>query len=168
VGNAADAAGAVRETFASYLTGPSLTATPLNARLESQVREEAKAAGCPYLLLTSVKHIRKSGDGLLGRMAGSAAQQAAWSVGSAAGSAGGRIVAGAAAGAAGAAAYNYASTTKSKDELTLTFRLESATGEVLAEKTDKRKAQSDGEDLVTPMVEKAANAIAAAVAKHTP
>ncbi len=164
--NAGDAATAVRETFTSYLTGPTLAVTPLNAKLESQVREEAKAAGCPYLLLTKVKHVRKSGGGLLGRMAGSAAQQAAWSVGGASSSTAARIATSAAAGAASAAAYNYATSTKTKDELTLLSRLESATGQVLVEKTEKKKAQSDGEDLVTPLVEKAASDIAAVVAKH--
>jgi hypothetical protein len=166
VGNASDAASAVRETFASYLTGPSLSATELTARLESQVRLEASAAACPYLLLTAVKHVRKSGRGILGRMAGSAAQQAAWSVGAATSSTAGRIITSAAAGAAGAAASNYASWMKSKDELTLTYRLESATGAVLVEKTAKRKATSDGEDLITPLVEDAATVISDAVTTH--
>jgi hypothetical protein len=38
---------------------------------------------------------------------------------------------------------------------------------VLIEKTDKRKAKSDGEDLLTPMVQQAAEAIAAAVTQPT-
>lgn len=162
-GNANDAANAVRETFAGYLTGPSLSAKKLTARLESQARLEARAAACPYLLLTTVKHVRKSGGGILGRMAGSAAQQAAWSVGSATNSTAGRIVTSAAAGAAGAAASNYASSMKTKDELTLTYRLESATGTVLVHETAKRKATSDGEDLITPLVEEAATAVSDAV-----
>src|SRR5690242_3176027 len=63
-GNAADGSMAVRETFASYLTGPTLAATPLNARLASQAREEAKQASCRYVLYTSMKLERgKSGGG---------------------------------------------------------------------------------------------------------
>jgi hypothetical protein len=164
VGNSADAMNAVRETFTSFLTGPSLAVRPLNARLQSQVREEAKAAGCSYLLLPTVKHEHKSGGGgLLGRMAGGAVEQGAWRAGAAAGGTVGGVAAGAAAGAAGAAANNYASSVRTKDELALSYRLESADGKVLLDKSEKRKAKSDGEDLLTPLVQHAAEAVAAAV-----
>lgn len=166
-GSVGDAAGAVRETFTGFLAGPKFTLTPLEARLESQAREEAKAGNCPYLLLTHVKHTHKQGGGgILGRAAAGAAQQGAWSAGTAIGSVGGRVAAGAAAGAAGAAASNYASSIKSKDELTLSYRLESAGGTALLDKSDKHKAESDGEDLLTPMVQKAAEAIVSAVSTN--
>ena len=64
-GNAETAVTAVRETFTSFLTGPSLSVTPLTARLVSQAREEAKQANCPYVLITSIKHQRKQDNGLL-------------------------------------------------------------------------------------------------------
>jgi hypothetical protein len=117
------------------------------------------------VLFTTISHVRKTStsNGLLGRMAGSAVQQGAYTVGSAAGSTVGRVAANAAAGAAGAAAYNYSTTVKTKDEVVLGTRLESAAGEVLVDRSEKRKAQSDGEDLITPLVAKAAEAIAAAV-----
>lgn len=166
-GTADAAATAVRESFTSFLTGPSLAVAPLTSRLESQAREEARAAGCPYLLLTSVKHVRKTGGGgLLGRMAGSAVQQGAWTAGASAGSTVGRIAAGAAAGAAGQAAYDYAGSIKTKDELTLATRLEAGDGKVLVERTGKRKAHSDGEDLLTPLVQEAAEQVAAAVTRR--
>ena len=57
-----------------------LGVTPRNARLESQGRQEAKLAGCSYLLVPTIKHQRKRGGGLLGRVAGGAAEQGAWSV----------------------------------------------------------------------------------------
>ena len=162
-GNTAAAINAVRETFTSFLTGPSLAVTPLTARLASQTREEARQAGCPYVLFTSVKHEHKQGSGLLGRAAGRAVENGAWSAASGASSTVGRVAASAAAGAASAAAWDVASSVKTKDELTLTYRLEKADGSALVEKTDKRKAKSDGEDLLTPLVEQAAQAIAAAV-----
>jgi len=163
-GSAGSAMDAVREAFASYLTGPSLRPDPLKARLASQVKEEAKQSGCPYLLLTTIKHVQKrGGGGLLGRMAAGAAQQGAWEAGMASGSAAGRIAGQAAYGAAGQAAHNYAVTVRSKDELTLGYRLETPDGKVLIEKRDKRKASQDGEDLLTPLVEGASEAIAAAV-----
>ncbi|HUF35345.1 MAG TPA: hypothetical protein VMN37_05300, partial [Gemmatimonadales bacterium] len=54
--------------------------------------------------------------------------------------------------------------TRSKDEMGLSYRLESADRKVLTEKTVKRKASSDGEDLLTPLAQQAAEAVAAAVA----
>lgn len=162
-GTADQAITAVRETFTSYLTGPSLEVAPLTARLQSQAREEAKAANCPYLLLTTIKQVHKNGGGssFLSRAAGSAVQQGAYAAGSATGSVAGRVAGDAAGGAAGAATYG--GYTQAKDELTLTSHLESADGKVLVDKTDSDKAESAGQDLLTPLVEKAATAIAAAV-----
>src|SRR4051812_35809489 len=139
VGSAATAASAVREAFTSFLTGPSIGVTPLTARLESQAREEAHQANCRYLLLTTMKHEQKHGSGFMRRMVGSAAQQGAWAVGSSAGSVGGRVAAGAAYGAAGTAAYDYATSVRTKDEMTLGYRIEDGSGAVLAEHSDKRK-----------------------------
>jgi hypothetical protein len=157
---------AVRETFTGFLTGPTLAVTPLQARLVSQVREEAKLAGCAFLLLPTIKHERKTGGGgFLGKVVAGGVQQGAWSAAGAAGSTAGRVAAGAAAGAAASAAYDYAASSRVRDELTLKYRLESAAGEVLIEKSGKRKAKSDGEDLLTPLVQTAAEAVAQASAK---
>jgi outer membrane lipoprotein SlyB len=166
-GNAATATSAmdaVRETFTSFLTGPSLAVAPLTARLQSQVREEAKVANCAYLLLTTVKHTRKSGNGLLNRMAGAAAQQAVYSAGSTAGAAVGGVAGSAVSSAAGAAASGFAGSVRNKDEVELSYRLES-NGTVVIDKTEKKRADSDGEDLLTPVVRKASEAIADAVSK---
>lgn len=157
---------AVRETFTGFLTGPTLAVTPLQARLVSQVRQEAKLAGCAFLLLPTIKHERKtSGGGFLGRVVAGGVQQGAWSAAGSVGSTAGRVAAGAAAGAAANAAADYAASSRVRDELTLRYRLESAAGEVLIEKSEKRKAKSDGEDLLTPLVRPAAEAVAQASAK---
>ena len=162
-GNATKAMDAARETFTGFLTGPSLATYPLKAKLESQVREESRQADCRYLLLTTLKHVqKKSGGSVFGKMAAGAAQQGAWEAGVASGSAVGRVAGQAAYGAAGQAAYNYATSVRNKDEITLKYRLEKSDGSVLVEKEDKRKAKSDGEDLLTPMVQHASEAIAAA------
>lgn len=156
---------AVRDAFTSFLTGPTLSVQPLNARLQSQVRQEAKLADCKFLLLTTIKHQRKNGGGILGKIVGGAAQQGAWAMsGSVAGSVVGQMAVGAAAGAASTAVSDYATNSKQTDELTLSYRLESGDGKVLIEKSEKRKAKSDGEDFLTPLAEKAAEAIADAVA----
>ena len=161
-----DPVAAVRDAFMNFLSGPSLGVQPLTARLQSQVREEAKLAGCRFLLLPSIKHERKTGGGgLLGRVAGGAVQQGAWAVAGSAGSTAGRIAAGAAAGAASSAVSGYASGSQQSDELTISYRLESADGKQLLKKSEKQKAKSAGEDLLTPVVQRAAEAIAVAVAK---
>jgi hypothetical protein len=156
---------AVRETFSSFLTGPGLSAAPLESRLVSQARMEVKTANCAYLLLNTVKHVHKSGGGLLGRVVGSAAQQTAYSVGTSVTSTAGRIAVNAASNVATAAASEYASGTKTQDVFSLTTRFERADGSVVFEKTDQRKAMSDGEDLLTPLVQQHAEQIAVAVAR---
>jgi len=158
---------AVRETFTSYLTGPTLEVAPLTSRLPEQAREEAKTSNCPYVLFTTLKQERKTnnGPGLLRRVAGQAVQEGAYTVGSNSGTAAGQIAGNAAGGAAGAAATGYSNSTQSKDELTLTTHLESGDGKVLVDMKEKKKADSNGEDLLTPLVEKGATAVAAAVVK---
>ena len=160
-----DPVGAVRDAFTSFLTGPSLAVQPLTARLQSQVREEAKLAGCRFLLLPSIKHQRKTGGGILGKVAGGAVQQGAWSAAGSVGSTAGRVAASAAAGAASGAVSEYAYGSRNKDELTLSYRLESDNGAVLASRSEKQKAKSDGEDLLTPVAQRAAESIAAVVAR---
>jgi len=166
VGDATTAAGAVGQAFAGFLTGPSLRTQPLTARLASQVHEEARQAGCMYLLLPTFRHQHKrAGGSVLGRMAAGAAQEGAWEAGVASGTTAGRVAGQAAYGAAGQAASNYAYSIHDKDEVTLGYRLESGDGKVLLEKEDHRKAHSDGEDLLTPMVQHAAEAIVAAIGR---
>jgi hypothetical protein len=58
-----------------------------------------------------------------------------------------------------------AATTRAHDEVELSYSLESDNGTVLKQGTAKRKATSDGDDLLTPLVEHAAEEIAAIVVK---
>ena len=162
-GNTEAAVTAVRETFTSFLTGPTLSVTPLTARLQSQAREEAKQANCPYVLITSIKHQRKQDNKFLRRATGGAIEAGASQVLGSARTAQARIAAGAAASAAQAVrevTYSF----KTKDEVELTYRLESVDGTALLDKKEKREAKADGEDVLTPLVERASEAVAAVVA----
>ena len=105
----------------------------------------------------------KSGGGFLGKMIGGAVESSAWELRGAATSTAGRMVANAAASAAVEAARGLATNVKTKDELTLDWRLETIDGGVVAKNNTKAKASSDGQDLLTPMVERAAETIANAV-----
>ena len=164
-GNATAAVDAARETFKAYLTGPTLKADPLTARLESQAREEAKQAKCPWTLFTSLKVVQKKSSNVLGQVAASAVREGAYAAGAATGSSAGRIAGGAVSGVANQAAYNYAVTIHHKDELTLGYRLESEDGKVVLDKREKRTAKADGEDLLTPIVQAAAEQIVATAKK---
>ena len=164
-GSTTEAANAVKASFTAYLTGPSLTVTPLAARLASQAREEAKLTACPYVLFTAFKHERKQGNNMLGRIAGSAVEATAWELRGQATSAAGRVAANAAANAAATAARSVATNVKSKDEVTLEYRLETGDGTIALKSAGKGKAESDGQDLLTPLVERAAEAVAAVVLK---
>jgi hypothetical protein len=163
-GDATEFAKSLRELFTSYLTGPSLRAIPVDARLASQAIEEARQKQCGYVLLTSIERKRNDGSGW-GRAVGRAAGNAAWYGVPYGGTAATAAVRGAA--IAGAHAISaMAETTKAKDEVTLEYRfgtLDNATR--ATPQTQKAKAKNDGEDLLTPLVESAAEAIAAAVLK---
>ena len=156
LGNNADLVGAVRESFTTFLTGPSVAIKPLEARLSAQVREEAQQAQCSYVLFPTVRHERK-GTGFLGRVAAGAIQSGAWEAAGAAHSSSTRVLAGAA--SAGAASYSAYSWIRSRDVLDLDYRLEAGDGRVLIEKKSQGKASSDGQDLLTPLVQSASENI---------
>jgi outer membrane lipoprotein SlyB len=163
-GSSTDAGNAVRDGFTAYLTGPSLTVTAPRPPA-SQAREEAKQAACPYVLYAALKHERKQGNNMLGRVAGSVVEASAWELRGSAGSAAGRVAANAAASAAAAAARSFAGNVKSKDEVTLDYRLETGDGTIVVKNAGKAKAAADGQDLLTPLIEHASEAVAAAVLK---
>jgi len=164
-GNNVDAANTLRDLFASYLTGPTLGVKQLTARLPSQALEEAKQASCRVVLFSSMKLERHQGNGALGRIVGGAVQSGASEIRGTATSAAARVAANAAASAAYEAARGLATNVKSKDELTLDYHLDTIDGKSLAKKTEKGKASSDGQDLLTPLVEHAAEAVANAALK---
>ena len=99
--------------------------------------------------------------GLLGRVVGQAGTTAAWSLPG--GGVGGALARGAAV-AATQTASEVASSTKAKDEMRIEYRLSPVSGgTTLGPKTERAKAKVDGEDLLTPLVQKVAEAVAAAL-----
>jgi hypothetical protein len=154
----------LRDLFVSYLTGPTMQAITLDARLPSQAIEEARRKECTYVLLTTIAMKRDGGSGwgkALGQAAGSAAYYGVpYGGGAAAAAARGAAVAGA------HAVSTMASTTRVKDELRLDYRVGTVdTVTRMAPKTEKAKATTDGEDLLTPLVEKAAESVAAVITR---
>lgn len=159
VEDATSFATAVRDLFASYLKGPTIRTISLESRLQSQALLEARGQQCGYVLLVTLE--RKPGGGnstgrILGQAAGVAVTRAPV-YGGAAGAA-----ASSATWASGEAIYRYASEVRAKDELELSYRLGTPDAVERAKPVAlKAKAKSNGEDLLTPLVEKAANGIVA-------
>jgi len=159
-GNAMQVATAVRDLFASYLSGPSMRAVALDARLPSQAAEEARQKQCSHLLVVKLTE-KHRGRSVLGKAVGQAAGTAAWYIPG--GGAAGAVVRGTAAGAAQAVSV-IADSTHAKDEIQMQYSVTGPSGgAALLSKADKAQAHADREDLLTPLVERAATAIAAAV-----
>jgi len=156
-GSASDAAKGVSDLIASYLQGPTMKPLVLEAKLPVLAAEEAKQKGCEPLLIAGVR--RKSGGGhgfmkALSQAAGTSSYSLPYG-GSAA-----STVARAGASAGLQTVSSLAQSTKAKDEVSFEYRLQSADGKVeFGPKTERRTAKTDGEDLLTPLVQSAAEAI---------
>jgi hypothetical protein len=159
-GTASELAAGLRDLVSGFLNGTSLRTVALESRLPDQALEEARAQQCAAVLTITLTR-KKAGSGGLGRVLGDAAGAAAWHLpygGSTATSTAVRT----AAIAGTAAASTIASNTRAKDEMQIEYRLTSGNGVALREGKDRAKASSDGEDLVTPLVERMAGVVAAA------
>ena len=161
---AADLSSAVQNTLTSYLKMPNVEVIPLEARLASALQSEAQEKECDFVINTTVSH-KKGGGGGFGSMFGSALGSAVGSVGIGhTGSAVGNVV-GQVATHAIVSAATVSSQMKAKDEITLDMKLNNAAGESAFAKVYKAKAKSNGEDIISGVVEQAATAIAATLGK---
>jgi hypothetical protein len=161
-GDAAAAGTAVRDLFVTFLTGPSIHPLPLESRLRVQAVEEAKQKNCAYFINVSLSRKRGGGGGGLGAALGRAAGTAAWYVPGAAGAGG--VVRGVSV-ATAQVVGDLASSTRAKDELKIEWSLTAADqrGRSLSPRSEKLKARSDGEDLLTPLVQRASETVAETV-----
>ena len=161
VDDATAVATSVRSIFESYLTGPSLQSVMLDAKLASQANEEARQKECPRILTVTVN--RKAGSTGPGK-----ASSIARVAGNTAGyipipSYGAAVAAGAARGSAQAVA-DLAYHTHAKDEITMAYKVTTTDGAtLLPQKSASAKAKSNGEDLLTPLIAKASEAVATVI-----
>jgi hypothetical protein len=148
---------AVRSILIDYLQGPTIEVVQLSARLPSQYAIEAQKADCNFILTTTLTHRRGSkggGGDFLNKLSGvtpyvpnSAKVEMATAVLN--------------------TAQDFASTVKARDDMQLDLKLDAlGNPDAVLNKTLKKKAKSDGEDLLTPLVEGAAEAVGATVAGH--
>jgi hypothetical protein len=149
--NAQQLAIAVQNTLIENLKGSNVEAIPIQGT--GGIQAEAQQKECDYLVFASVSH--KKGGGGFGSFMNSAAGKVASNVGygssTAAAVATNTIV-----------AATVAENIKAKDEMTLDVRLErpGATSPTFAQQY-KGKAKSAGEDIITPLVQQAAQAMLA-------
>jgi hypothetical protein len=162
-GNAAEAGDALRDLLVSFLSGPSMEPVALESRVRPLAIEEARQKGCAYFITTTAARKRSSGGGF-GKMLGQAAETASWYIpGGSGGAAVGRAVSAGTARTLG----NMAATTRAKDEMRLEWTITSLAegGRPGSPRSEKLKASSDGEDLLTPLVQRAAENIVETVLK---
>jgi hypothetical protein len=162
-GSATEVAKAVRELLSSFLTGPSMRTVAIDARLPALATEEAKEKQCDNLLIATLNRKHSGGSGL-GKALGQAAGTAAWYV-----PYGGSTAAYVARGvtvATAQAVSSVAASTRAKDELQLDYRVVTSSNALrVPAASEKQKAKTDGEDVLTPLVEKAAQTIATGLMK---
>jgi hypothetical protein len=150
--NAAELAAAVQNTLGEYLKGTKVELVALEAKLPSAQEAEAKEKECDFILQATVSH-KKGGGGGFGMF-----KKIAPVLGNVIPMAGG--VAGSVASSAIYTAAGMAGNVKAKDEITLDIKLLKAADktEALA-KQYKQKAKSDGDDIISPVIEQTAQAI---------
>jgi hypothetical protein len=164
-GDVAQATETLRNSFAGHLNGPSVEVVALAARLPSEALAEARQKQCDYMLAISL-NIKKGGGGsMFGRAIGNIAGSAAGHI-----PGGGSATTGAARSAAITGVYTtaaIANSIKARDDVSLEYKLDTVeTPNTVLTNTAKAKAKSDGEDVLTPLVQTAAQAILSAVTKR--
>ena len=172
----ADYSAAIRNSIVLLMNGPAVEIVPLDSHLLMQVQAEAQQKECDYVLFSSVT-VKHSGGGGFGGLMKKAAPVASM-LPMAGIMAGGGAIAGQAAGIAAMAAAQTAQEQafsqlaafngqiKSKDDVTVGYRL-LATGQdkPRLESTLNANTKSDGEDVMTPLILKAADTILTEVTK---
>lgn len=153
----------LRVMLIQYLTGPSVESTPIAALLPDQVAAEAKAKQCDYIVYSTLSQKKASGG--LGFLKSSSMLNVIPGVGLA--NSMGKVMGATSAAAAASQAASLSSGVKAKTDVLLEYHL-TATGNdsPILSNTFDTKATADGEDVITPMVEKAATAIMAQVSQN--
>ncbi len=152
---ATDLAAAIQNSLSSYLKVPNVEVVTIDAKLSSAVWAEARQKECDYVINANVSH-KKGGGGGFGGMFGQALGSAIGATGIGhAGSVAGNV-AGQIATNAVVSATTVSANVKSKDELSLDLKLNKTDGSTALAKVYKVKAKSNGDDIISKIVELAA------------
>lgn len=159
---AADLAAAIQNSLGQHMRSTKIEIVSIDAKLASAQLDEARQKDCDYVLSITASHKKGGGGFGFGKMLGQVVGQTGLG---ATGSTAGNIAAGIAAKTIVSAA-NLSGNIRSKDELTLDFKLQ-PTGEngTAISRQLRTKARSDGEDIISEAVEQMAQAIINTAAK---
>jgi len=147
----------------SYLKVPNVEVVVIEAKLPSAIDAEAKEKNCDYLIYATVSH-KKGGGGGFGGMFGQTLGMAVSRVGIGGLGNTAANIAGQVATQAIVTATSMSANVKSKDEITLDLKLQKD-GTAVVAKQFKAKAKSNGDDIISQIVEQAAQEIVTAIGK---
>jgi len=156
--SAADLATAVRNSLAEYLKVPNVEIVSLDAKLASAIDAEAKEKQCDFVIYAGVSH-KKGGGGGFGGMFGQTVGMAVGRVGIGGLGNTAANIAGQVATQAIVTATSMSSNVKSKDEITLDIRVNKLGASDVLTQQFKAKAKSNGDDIISQVIEQAAQAI---------
>lgn len=150
--SAADLAAAVQNTLGTYLKGTKIEIVPLEAKLASAQLDEAKQKECDQILTITASH-KKGGGGFggFGKVLGSVVSQTGIGY---TGSTVGNVAVSSA-----MSATSLAGNVKAKDEITLDLAMTAIGGGSTLAKQFKAKAKANGDDIISAVIEQAAQAI---------
>lgn len=169
--NVGDYSTPIRNAMILLMNGPAIEIAGLDSRIPVQLQAEAQQKQCDYILFSSVavKH-QKSGFGNFAKFGGMAASMTP--MGAMAHGMGGAVAAQAAASAASQVAQQQAMNQvmsqlsgfngqiKSKDDVTVQYSLSQTGGTApILQNALQGKAKSDGEDVLTPLLQQTANTV---------
>lgn len=157
-----DLSAAIQNTLGTYLKGTKIEIVPLEAKLAAALTGEAKEKECDFVLYASAAHKKGGGGFGFGKMlAQTVAQTGLGHTGSVAGNIAGQVAT-----TAIVTAGSMSGNVKSKDELTLDLKVQSPVDNSSPlTKQFKAKAKSDGDDIISAVVEQAAQAILDVIGK---
>lgn len=152
--------GSIQRAFPGFFEGTGIELVELKAKLPSAIAREAKDADCDFFIIGTVSHKRDGGGFGFARSIGNVVGNNIPYGGGTAGSVARQ--------SASAAAYEIgdaAASVKAKDEITFQISMTKADGTVALNKAYKRRAKSAGEDIISPLLEEAADAVVTASQK---
>jgi hypothetical protein len=151
----------LRGLISQYLGGPKVEVVSLSAMLESQIDAEAKDKQCDYIVYSSMVQKKSGGMGFL---KGASSMMSMIPMAGAATGAAGAIAATAAASAAASGAATMSSQVKAKNDVTFEYHIFTPGNTIpVLESKATAKAKTDGEDVISPLIEAAATSIVAKV-----
>ena len=171
----ADYSTPIRNAMILLMNGPAVEIAALDSRVAMQLQAEAQQKQCDYILMSSVavKHPQSGGFGKFAKFGGMAASMTP--MGAMAHGMGGAMAASAASAAASAAAQSaqqqamnqvmsqlsgFNGQIKQKDDVTVQYQLtQTGQGAPLLQNALQGKAKSDGEDVLTPLLQQTANTV---------